>query len=313
MASKPEEANAILQVKLKQLRIACGRTGSVLESNKNTAICRQIESLKALSADVEKSRMEVESLKIRENEVEETITEWNKTIEENLSKADDEIKRMEEWQESCQQEKKRNAFEEQMKYEVKLHEVKMKLELDRQAQLKAETSSSEANVKQVEAKLPKLVITKFKGSYTDWPRFWGQYTKSIEKSGLASITKFSYLRELLSDNVRREVESLPFTSEGYNRATAILKEKYGNKSEIVKAYVKEILSLPRIPSAKARAIAEFSDKLTYCVQSLQSLGKLDEVRGLTAITLDKLSAIRGDLVRSDGDWENWDLDKLAEA
>ena len=61
MANKPEEANPILQVKLKQLRIACGRTGSVLESNKNTAICRQIESLKALSADVEKSRMKAES------------------------------------------------------------------------------------------------------------------------------------------------------------------------------------------------------------------------------------------------------------
>ena len=91
----------------------------------------------------------------------------------------------------------------------------------------------------MEAKLPKLVITKFKGSYSDWPRFWGQYTESIEKSGLASITKFSYLRELLSDNVSREVEPLPFTSEGYNRATVILKEKYGNKSEIVKAYVKK--------------------------------------------------------------------------
>ena len=46
---------------------------------------------------------------------------------------------------------------------------------------------------------------------------------------------------------------------------------------------------------------------------MQPLAKLDEVRGLTTITLDKLSAIRGDLVKSDDDWENWDLDKLAEA
>ena len=75
--------------------------------------------------------------------------------------------------------------------------------------------------------------------------------------------------------------------------------------------MKEIL--PLIPSGNAKKIAEFSDKLTYCVQSLQSLRKLDEVRGLTTITLDKLSAIRGDLVRSDSEWENWDLDKLAEA
>ena len=83
----------------------------------------------------------------------------------------------------------------------------------------------------------------------------------------------------MADNVRREVEFLPLTNEGYNRAKAILNEKYGNESVIVKAYVKEIISLPLISSANARKIAEFSGNLTYCVQSLQSLGKLDEVRG----------------------------------
>ena len=38
--------------------------------------------------------------------------------------------------------------------------------------------------------------------------------------------------------MRREVDSLPFTAEGYNRAKAILTEKYGKESEIVKVYVK---------------------------------------------------------------------------
>ena len=103
-----------------------------------------------------------------------------------------------------------------MKYEVKLHEVKMKLEMERQAQLKVETPSVEVKVQQVEAKLPELVISKFNSIYTDWPRFWGQYMESIKKLRLASITKFSYLRELLADNVRCKVESLPFTNERYN-------------------------------------------------------------------------------------------------
>jgi hypothetical protein len=118
----------------------------------------------------------------------------------------------------------------------------------------------------------------------DWQCFWGQFTESIEKFGLASIAKFSYLRELLGDNVRREVESLPFTSEGYNRAKAILEGKYGKESELVKSYVKEILSLPYISTAKSKKIAEFSDKLTYCVQSLM---KLDEVNGLTMVTIER--------------------------
>ena len=127
------------------------------------------------------------------------------------------------------------------------------------------------------------------------------------------MLNFSYLKELLGDKVRRDVESLPFTSEGYNRAKAILCEKYGKESEIVKAYIKNILDLPLITSNNPKRISEFSEKLTYCVQSLQTMKKLDGVNGLTSFTLDKLPAIRGDLVRSDKEWESWDLDKLAEA
>lgn len=44
------------------------------------------------------------------------------------------------------------------------------------------------------------------------------------------------MRELLDANVRKTVEALPFTSEGYNRAKSILEDKYGKESEIIKAY-----------------------------------------------------------------------------
>ena len=104
------------------------------------------------------------------------------------------------------------------------------------------------DTKEVSVKLSKLVISKFDGSLTDWNRFWSQFNESIERSGLASGAKFSYLKELLSDKVRRDVESPPFTSEGYNWAKAILKEKYGKESEVVKAYSKKILDLPVITS-----------------------------------------------------------------
>ncbi len=62
--------------------------------------------------------------------------------------------------------------------------------------------------KEVAVKLPKLVISKFDGSFTDWNRFWGQFSESIEKSDIANVVKFSYLKELLGDKVRRDVESL---------------------------------------------------------------------------------------------------------
>lgn len=59
-----------------------------------------------------------------------------------------------------------------------------------------------------EAKLPKLVIIKFNGTFQDWPRFWGQYSKATDKLSFAS--KFSYLRELLAPKVRTSIEALRF-------------------------------------------------------------------------------------------------------
>ena len=36
-------------------------------------------------------------------------------------------------------------------------------------------SKDESGESQIKAKLPKLVISKYNGSYQDWPRFWGQF------------------------------------------------------------------------------------------------------------------------------------------
>jgi hypothetical protein len=65
------------------------------------------------------------------------------------------VKRLEKWQDDCKLEKERNAFEEKLKYEIKLHETKLKLESEHQAE--NGSSSKEIHAKQVEAKLPKLV------------------------------------------------------------------------------------------------------------------------------------------------------------
>ena len=77
-------------------------------------------------------------------------------------------------------------------------------------------------------------------------RFWGQFIEGVDKSDMAAITKFSYLKEFVEPKVRESIDSLPFTSEGYERAKVILTEHYGNSSEVEKAYVKDILNIPKI-------------------------------------------------------------------
>ena len=118
------------------------------------------------------------------------------------------------------------------------------------------------------------------------------------------MTKFTYLREFLDDRVKKTIEALPHSPESYNIAKAILKEQFGKDSEIVKAYVKEIINLPYTPNANSRKILEFYEKLSCNVQALETLKKFNQAKGMVSLTLKKLPTIRGDLVRNDLDWEN---------
>ena len=118
---------------------------------------------------------------------------------------------------------------------------------------------------------------------------------------------------LLCEKATKAIEALPHTSEGYNRAVAILKDRFGKESEIVKAFVKEILDLPNIPTANAKRIHEFYEKLAYSVQSLETLRQLDVINGTVSMVMDKLPSIRRDLVRNDEDWEKWNFVQFTEA
>ena len=163
--------------------------------------------------------------------------------------------------------------------------MKLQAELQVKSVNPPKSTSEDLNL---QAKLPKLVITKYNRFYADWSRFWGQFSETIDKSSVAPITKFTYRRELLDDKVKKVVEALPSTPEGYNRAKAILQEKFGKESEVAKAYVREILDLPYIAAADTKQIHDFCEKLTYNVQSLQTLKKLNQVDGAVALVLDKL-------------------------
>ena len=68
-------------------------------------------------------------------------------------------------------------------------------------------------------------------------------------------------------------------------------DRYGKEGEIVKAYVQNILDLPRIKGTNSKKIHRFYEQLCYNVQSLETMGKLGDVRGNVALTIDKLAGI----------------------
>ena len=98
--------------------------------------------------------------------------------------------------------------------------------------LKYEKKIDEKKNQNINAKLPKLVITHFKGTPADRLRFWGQFSAEIDAADISKITKFTYLKEILEPHVRSSIDGLLFTAEGYERAKNMLKTKYGKESEI---------------------------------------------------------------------------------
>ncbi|XP_046843130.1 uncharacterized protein LOC124437166 [Xenia sp. Carnegie-2017] len=315
--SKQEAAELALEAKLKHITITCGKTERILASDNHGRIERHRDALNELVKEADTAKRTVEGLKIASGENVESISEWEESIENTIGQADNAIEKLRKWLMEVDESKKAHLRKDQLNFEKELYETKLhyKTQLEESKRDKPEeTGETNSTISgNLEAKLPKLVISKFNGSYKDWPRFWNQFSETIDKSNISNVTKFSYLRELLEKHVKYSIEALPFTSEGYNRAKSILQSKYGKESEVIKAYTKEILDLPNIPDANVQKVHKFCERLTYCVQSLETMGKLEQINGSVAMTLDKLSGIRSDLVRTDPNWDEWDYIKLIEA
>ena len=318
-----EDLYKSIEAKLQLLTFTNGQTSDPVKKENFASVERLKTTLAKKVDEVHDLKVRVQELRFEEGDDGEEILKWSTDLEEKLSvfeKAIDNLgskikmfrsaalenkKKREEDEAAVIREKK---FQEEMRFEKEKLEQKLKYEAKVEENRKCQIKEQSIN-----AKLPKLQITRFNGTHTDWLRFWNQFKAEIDSADVPQITKFSYLKELLEPWVRTTVDGLPFTIEGYERAKSILKTNYGKVSEIVNAYVNNVMSLPAIHGANPNKIMEFYQKLSPNLQALETMGKLKEINGYVRMTLDKLEGIKGDLVRTDDNWQEWDFPKLLEA
>ena len=105
--------------------------------------------------------------------------------------------------------------------------------------------------------------------------FLNQFVVEIDSADISPITKFAYLKEFVKPEVRADIDGLPLITEGYERAKHILKGEYGKLSEIINAYVQNILDLPVINCTDPAEINNLYKTLLFNVQSLETLGKVE--------------------------------------
>ena len=233
---------------------------------------------------------------------------WSENLEAQIEKFESSLKQVKcvapdirSAEEEKREEEKRKRI---MDEEIELEKVKFQSCAKLEKSMKMSLEDSE-NSNSVGAKLPKLEISKFQGTFLDWTRFWNQFETEIDKAKLTQVAKFSYLKELLVPSVRVSVDGLPFTTEGYERAKHILKTKYGKSSEVANVHMQCIIGLSTIHGLDPAKIHIFHEKLTSHIQVLENMGKVKEIGGFMHATLDKLPDMRADLVRLDEDWQEW--------
>lgn len=249
-----EKQLADLESKIKTLKFRLHKTDEVISKGDRQASERQLASITGTVTAVNELKEAIEEKKFGKGESEEDVRQWSATIDGELQRADDESTKLRNQIKILDREEREKEMNEKheiaMKFERELLEQKAEFEKHREEEKTTEQRSVTA------AKLPKLQITKFDGKVENWLPFWGKFNSEIDKASLPSVTKFGYLKELLERNVRNDIDGLPFTEEGYNNAKAILEAEYGNESDIINAYARNIMDLPVISEANPRKVKD---------------------------------------------------------
>ncbi|KAK3727323.1 hypothetical protein QZH41_006278 [Actinostola sp. cb2023] len=305
-------SNGLLDLLNKRL----SKTEEVIAKEDREAAERQITSINKIVEVVIELKEVVEEKKFMKGESEEEVTAWSAQFDADLNKADGHrnelTKQIKEMDLREQEADIAIKHKKTMEFERELLEQKAEFEKGHAVNQASEIQQVSQQMPKCSAKLPKLSITKFNGKIEEWLPFWGKFTSEIDCTSLPALTKFGYLKELLEKSVRSDVDGLPFTEEGYSNAKAILTAEYGQPSEIVNVYVQNIMQLPVITGTNPKKIHDFYKQLRYNVQSLETLGKLGDVKGNVRGTLDKLKGIKADLVRGNEGWQSWNFKDLLE-
>ena len=255
---------------------------------------------------------QVEELKIDHGVSYRSVRQWKKDVKARYSTflVDKEklAKFLNNRQGELDEEMERKRFEakreQQREEERRLTELRLRQEeherrmwqekIDAELQATHKRLELEKEARSTTTKLPKLIITPFKGTPTDWVRFENMF-----------IT-----HEMVNPNVRAKIANLKPVEIDYKIAWERLKSEYGQSKLVVNAHVEEIVNLPVIKGSNYLKIQEFYESVSRNYDALLTMGEADMLRGFVMSTLNKIPQVRPDIVRTDENWEDWDIEAL---
>ena len=180
-------------------------------------------------------------------------------------------------------------------------------------------SRGSAAGKGVNVRLPKLELTKFGGQIHRWQEFWDGYSSAVhENENLAKADKFKYLKSLLEEPAKSVVAGLPLTSNNYETAVKLLKDRYGDPVIIQRAHINQLAYLPPVFSDKnLKRLRELHDQIETHYRGLEAL-HVDQITYSTIVVpmlMEKIpDGVKFNMIRGTEKKQiNWGIEDLLEA
>ncbi|UYV69429.1 hypothetical protein LAZ67_6003549, partial [Cordylochernes scorpioides] len=93
-------------------------------------------------------------------------------------------------------------------------------------------------------KLPKLMISKFYGNFSEWLTFWNSFDAAIhQNNSLNPIDKFNYLKSHLGGTALNTVEGFSLSADNYEKAIKLLKDRFGREDILISRHMNNLLSM----------------------------------------------------------------------
>lgn len=123
-------------------------------------------------------------------------------------------------------------------------------------------------------KLKPIEIPKFSGSIKNWTTFSGLFkTMVIDDASYKDIERMQYLKTSITGEAAKLISTMDISPGNFERAWAILVNRYENKRAIRNTYVETMLELPTITKESSMQLRESYDKSKECVELLSNVSK----------------------------------------
>ena len=128
-------------------------------------------------------------------------------------------------------------------------------------------------------KLPKIFIKKFSGDPLQWQQFEATFDATITKNErISDIEKFTYLRGYVCGEAEKCIEGITLIGHNFDRAMALLRERYGNPQLIISSHMDSLLKLEKVSGSRSsiKELRNLYDKIESHLRSLATLGVKSE-------------------------------------